>query len=199
MHEHFKYRYKISIHRRRRFPIFQQMFSSLYGFSRTPSYQAGQRSNCYITIWLNIPRLNHFYLVVSTHLKSMLVKLDHETPRFGVKIKNMLNHHLDLFHSLTTLSRSTRKNRSPQSQLSTLPMAQDVLATALEKRPEAPGVGVSHLYLASTKRFFEVIELIDLGFFETHYPLGNDHIAGWNIPIFNRKYTFKVGPFSSQL
>ena len=30
-------------------------------------------------------------------------------------------------------------------------------------------------------------------------PLVNDHIAGWNISIFNRKYIFKAGPFSSQL
>ena len=28
------------------------------------------------------------------------------------------------------------------------------------------------------------------------YPLVNDHIAGWNIPIFNRKYIFNPGPFS---
>ena len=28
-----------------------------------------------------------------THLKNMLVKLDHETPRIGVKIKNIWNHH----------------------------------------------------------------------------------------------------------
>ena len=28
------------------------------------------------------------------------------------------------------------------------------------------------------------------------YPLVNDHIAGWNIPIFNRKYIFIQGPCS---
>ena len=28
------------------------------------------------------------------------------------------------------------------------------------------------------------------------YPLVNDHIAGWNITIFNRKYIFNPGPFS---
>ena len=28
------------------------------------------------------------------------------------------------------------------------------------------------------------------------YPLVNDHIAGWNIPVFNRKYSFIQGPFS---
>ena len=27
-------------------------------------------------------------------------------------------------------------------------------------------------------------------------PLVNDHIAGWHIPIFNRKYTSSKGPFS---
>ena len=32
-----------------------------------------------------------------------------------------------------------------------------------------------------------------------HYPLVNDHIAGWNISSFNRKYIFNPGPFSSQL
>ena len=30
----------------------------------------------------------------------------------------------------------------------------------------------------------------------TLYPLVNDHIAAWNIPIFNRKYIFNPGPFS---
>ncbi len=31
---------------------------------------------------------------------------------------------------------------------------------------------------------------------ESLYPLVNDHIAGWNIPIFNRKYIFFQGSFS---
>ena len=31
------------------------------------------------------------------------------------------------------------------------------------------------------------------------YPLVNDHIAGWNITIFNRIHTSSNGPFSSQL
>ena len=33
----------------------------------------------------------------TTHLKNMLVKLDHETPKIGVEIsKNLKNHHLAL-------------------------------------------------------------------------------------------------------
>ena len=30
--------------------------------------------------------------------------------------------------------------------------------------------------------------------FPEKYPLVNDHMAGWNIPIFNRKYIFNPGP-----
>ena len=32
--------------------------------------------------------------------------------------------------------------------------------------------------------------------FPGSYPLVNDHIAGWNIPMFSRKYIFHPGPFS---
>ena len=35
-------------------------------------------------------------MVEPTHLKNMIVKMDHETPIFGVKIKNISNHHLGL-------------------------------------------------------------------------------------------------------
>jgi len=39
--------------------------------------------------------LNNFWLVVSTHLKN--ISQNGNLPQVGVKIKNMWNHHLDLF------------------------------------------------------------------------------------------------------
>ena len=38
----------------------------------------------------------HHWLVVSTHLKNMLIKLE-TFPQIGVKIKNIWNHHPDQF------------------------------------------------------------------------------------------------------
>ena len=42
------------------------------------------------TVWF-------FWLVVSTHLKTMLVKMSSSSPFFGVKIKHIWNHHLVVF------------------------------------------------------------------------------------------------------
>ena len=42
-------------------------------------------------------------------------------------------------------------------------------------------------------------DLFDMMEPEGIYPVVNDHIAGWKIPIFNGKYMFNPGPLSSQL
>ena len=49
--------------------------------------------------WVEVDVDDH--KVVSTPLKNMIVKLDRETRRFGVKIKNIWNYHIVIFQTTT--------------------------------------------------------------------------------------------------
>ena len=79
-----------------------------------------------------------YQLVVSTHLKNMLVKVNkiHHLPGYGVKIKNNSNHHLAGFKDLKIGDMTKKKGkkttpRSPNPEFGTQPLPSTKVHLAL--------------------------------------------------------------------